>query len=418
MSIPVTCPECDYHFQVADEFAGRPGRCPECEVIIQVPDPAVDHDPPSDDHLDPYPYQTPRAVEAFQDEPVPFTRRVRHEPDPPLPPPEVAAVPSERTFDRGKRAKNWNAVAGGFRNLTIAAVLLTLNQVLDTTFLLIDGAEALKDERLDAKDWAMMAANGLLTMLGLILWAVGRIGCGRVPYVPARSIARPAAIVAGCSAALGVLAFAGIIVGIVIAQQNQAGALALLFIGFCSFFPAILGCIIGEFMALTSQLRMAAGLGDSAFARASRLQLTSAVLLTTVSAFGCCGLLIFLMDKAGEQQHAAKQKMRQAREREERERREKEAEIPKGAAKKGVGKAGNADDPEDPEPPPQLADFPELVYGMKIGQLLIVLAYSVVSIACWQLGRAAIRRETERLLGDPHAPDRDRDLDRGWGDDY
>ena len=39
MSIPVTCPECQSHFHVGDEFAGRPGRCPECTAILQVPDP-------------------------------------------------------------------------------------------------------------------------------------------------------------------------------------------------------------------------------------------------------------------------------------------------------------------------------------------------------------------------------------------
>jgi hypothetical protein len=46
---------------------------------------------------------------------------------------------------------------------------------------------------------------------------------------------------------------------------------------------------------------------------------------------------------------------------------------------------------------------------MVIGRLFVVLTYAAVSIICFQVGRRAVRREIDHLVGDPHDRDRARD---------
>src|SRR4051812_36867543 len=129
MSIPVTCPECQSHFHVGDEFAGQPGRCPECAAVIEVPDPAAAPDAP-EERVDPQPYWTPRGVEAFAEmpsrsrEPRPEERRDdmrQHRADYAEPKPRYDD-PRPR-FDPVARAAKWKAVAHGLRNLMVAVTL-------------------------------------------------------------------------------------------------------------------------------------------------------------------------------------------------------------------------------------------------------------------------------------------------------
>src|SRR3954469_5259793 len=128
MPIPVTCPECQYHFLVGDEFAGRPGRCPECAAIIHVPDAdrgvqMTPLPPPGEPH-DPSPYQSARPADVFDEFPSRLRRRRRREED------DVdwdrgqrddyddrrrdrSIEDSPRTFDPRARAAKWESVSRG-----------------------------------------------------------------------------------------------------------------------------------------------------------------------------------------------------------------------------------------------------------------------------------------------------------------
>jgi hypothetical protein len=410
MPIPVTCPECQYDFLVGDEFAGRPGRCPECAAIIHVPAPDEAGASP-DDHD---PYRTPRGR---RHEPVmeslsprgrsdDWEREQRNDYD--EAPRGPAAGDGGRTFDPHARAARWESVSRGLRNLMVAVILVAVAEMVSCAFTLIDPVQPGQQNNLGPKEQALVVGNMLFSIISLILWALGRIGCGRVPYVPARRVAMPAGVIAGLTALSGVFAFGGLVGGILIMQQNQGVGALLLLGGVCAFIPLLIGFPVAEIMGLVSQVRIANGLRDAAFARASRLQILVAIVLTGIVMVGFCVFFVFLM---AEMQKAQK-KQQEEQQQQMRQQGLDQPADPK-APLKGKGKvAAKKNAPAAPgqpqqQPPPELdlGEYPGVVYGIAIGRLLVILIYAAVSVACFQLGRRAIRREVSRLVGDPH--DRD-----------
>jgi hypothetical protein len=425
MPIPVTCPECQYHFLVGEEFAGRPGRCPECAAIIHVPGPDLRPLPASYEPPDPSPYRTSRADDAFDDFPSRLRRRRRDDDgdryerdqrdDYDDRERDRALADQPPTFDAHARARKWASVAGGLRNLMVAVVLIAIAQVVTSAFDLVEPIQPGQQNALRPRDKAMLIGNLVFFVLAMLLWAYGRIGCGRCPYVPARRVALPAGVIAGLTAVLGACAFGAIVVGVFLVAQNPVGpGAALLLLGVCAFFPAFVGFLVAELMGLVSQVKMATGLRDAAFARASRLQIVVALILTGLSMAGVCVLFVFMM---GEMQKA--QKKQEDEQRQQQHAQQPPAEnadaAPPGPKGKGIAKpkgpapVNNGQAGQQPPPEFDWGEHPGAVYAMVIGRLFIFLTYAVVSVVCFQLGRRAVRREIDHLVGDPHDRDQPRD---------
>jgi hypothetical protein len=407
MPINVYCTECQFTFLVGDEFAGQLGRCPECANIIQVPgedSPAVEPEP----HIDPYPYHTPRAVEAFEDFPA-SSRRPRGEEPPPRVQPKRDAAPREPTFDKEARAARWRSVSKGLRNMMVAVIVVAASQVLWMALLFADGVKPGQPKQWGAREKALNVGDVVVLGVGLALWGMGRIACGFVPYVPARRIARPAAIIAGMTAVNGVIALGGMLFGMIILENNLGAGIGLITLGFCALLPAMFGFVVAEVMGLLSQIRMASGLQDAGFARASRVQFMLGLFLTFLCMAGACGLTMFVGTEQNKKQQQMKQeqeaKAKQAQNAEPEKEKEKEAApAPAEAKQKGKGK-GKAAGQQEPPPEIDLDEYPLVMYGMMTGWLLVILSYTLASVICFQLGRAAIRREVEDLVGETNEHD-------------
>ena len=91
---------------------------------------------------------------------------------------------------------------------------------------------------------------GTTVVLGIchLLWMVGRFGCARVPYVPARQVAVPAAVVAGITGVCGVLALAMSAVGILMLQQGNLGGADFIGLGVCGLMPVTVGFGVAELL--------------------------------------------------------------------------------------------------------------------------------------------------------------------------
>ncbi len=416
MPINVTCPGCEYHFLVGDEFAGRPGRCPECETVIHVPD--IDGGShPVESSPEPDAFANPHPVDSFEEFPRSSRRRdderERHLLDLRQDEDDRPRLP---TFDPHARAAKWQNVSNGLRNLMVAVVILAINEIVGSAFTLVDGIQPGQGNNLNAKEIALVLGNAIVSCIALALWAMGRIGCGRVPYVPARRIARPAGVIAGMTAAGGILGLAGMVGGVMIMQQNQGAGLGLMCLGACTFLPAILGFVVAEFMGLLSQIKIATGLRDHAFATASKALLAVVLILTGCAMIGGFALVVFM----GEESNKAQQRQfRQQQAQQPKVRDKNRPPLPAGKAKgnwngRKNGPAVPANPPAGQQQPPpfDIADYPGLAYGILIGRLAATLIYAFVAILCVQLGRAAIRREIANLIGDPH------DQGQGHGDAY
>ena len=178
MPIPVTCPECQYHFLVDDEFAGRPGRCPECAAVIQVPDPEPTPPPPLPEvHEDPYPYRTPRAVEAFEDFPSRTRRsrdrdpehddddRDRHERDLRDDYEEGRGARGRGEFDAHARAAAWERVYKGLGYIQLGVILYFFGQLLQMGFIIARGLDKLNENALPDGGEIAVGIGGLVVVL-------------------------------------------------------------------------------------------------------------------------------------------------------------------------------------------------------------------------------------------------------------
>src|SRR5262245_19134195 len=142
MPIPVTCPECQYHFLVGEEFAGRPGRCPECAAVMHVPGPDSDLPHPGA-HPDPFPERTPRAAESFDDFPSRVRRRRDEVRERDRYEDELRDDFDDRqgrsrggSFDPHARAAKWESASRGLRNLMVAVILRAVAEIVSCRFTL------------------------------------------------------------------------------------------------------------------------------------------------------------------------------------------------------------------------------------------------------------------------------------------
>ena len=310
MPINVTCSNCLFAFHVDDEFAGRLGRCPECTTVLQVPgeelvpslpEPPAEHDP----------YHSHRSAKAFDEFP---TRRVRsddyrgHEGITEKP----KASPRVLRFDKEARAARWNRVSHGLRNLIVAVVLMSTSELLGATYTLIEGAKPGAQNAFGAR-FVLFLGSLFISAISLGLWSIGRIGCARVPYVPARGPAIASAIIAGMTGASGVCGLAGMLIGLLVIQQgNLIQGAVLTNLGVCGVMPALFGFFLAEVLGLWSQIRMAQGLGDVAFARSSRVMM---LILTGLALLSMCVMGLLMVALVAQQQEEQRKENQQAQER-------------------------------------------------------------------------------------------------------
>src|SRR5690349_18930249 len=187
MSIPVTCSDCQSHFHVGDEFAGRPGRCPECGHVLEVPAPAaeVPHPEPVE-HPEPYPYWGPSAPEPFEERPAPVRERRRDRAD------DVRRddtdEPRRPRFDPHDRAARWSRVHRGLGYLQVAVVLGLVSQFLQTILMLARGGVQQNPNGLpDSGQVALVFGAMAMLLAAAMFWLMGRAAGMRAPYVPARN---------------------------------------------------------------------------------------------------------------------------------------------------------------------------------------------------------------------------------------
>jgi type II secretory pathway component PulM len=468
MSIPVTCPECDSHFHVGDEFAGKPGRCPECAAVIEVPDPDKETDTPPE-RVDPHPFWTPRGVEAFEEMPSRSREPRAERPLDPMQQHRADYAEPRPRFDPAARAAKWKAVAHGLRNLMVAVTLIAVDELVGTSFLLVDGVkEAAQQQNFGPREKALIIGHGLIAGLCILMWMFGRIGCARVPYVPARRLAVPAGVIAGLTGMTGLIGMTLFILGFAMLQQGNMAGFGLAGIGECALLPAMFGFVIAEVLGVWSQIRMAEGLHDLTFGRTSKVMMTVLVLLTSLVVCGSCLLFMLVVaavEKANQKQQQQLQQQQQqpapivqpaeepppndpapakkgiednetkktndgqASPRKDQEPKKKDigpkdkdvppvdagkaepkkkdAEQAPPVVKNAQGPAGKKGQGQQQPPPPEIdpAEHPEVVYGITIFALLIALTYAGFCLVCFQSGRRAIQREIQHLVGNPHDHD-------------
>ena len=385
MAIPVTCSECAYRFHVELAFAGRSGRCPECDALIEVPARAEDDGEPADD---------------FEASPLPgeFASSSRREsaPEP------VRRVRREKPkFDPRPRMAKWDRVAGGFRNLAIAAGLIAIDSIVRAAFNLVNGLPD-ENQKFTSAQLALMAGNGLITIVSIALWMSGRIGIARSPYLPARGTVRSAAALAVLSGVPGALGMIVLVIGVMIAQNNPQGGFVSIQLGICGLGIFGLGWLVAEIVGLIAQIQILGALAATGASRLAKAQLTSLVMLICLSIIGFCGLMIALMPEIKKAQEE-EQKARMAR---------KQGNPPPfPAAKKAPPPPEAKDDnpnvnpnnpngnnpPPPPPPPAFFQENPQMVLAITLVSVGMTVAYALLSAAAFLAAQGAVRREIERL---------------------
>ena len=148
-------------------------------------------------------------------------------------------------------------------------------------------------------------------------------------------------MIAGLTAVCGVLGLGGFVGGIMIMQNNMGAGGALLCLGVCTIFPAMLGFVVAELMGLISQMRMATGLRDRAFGNASKLLLVVAILLTLLSIIAVFVMFLIVaadVNKAQQQQFQQQQQQNNN---------DKNKEQPAGNAKQNDNQKQPLDKPKE-----------------------------------------------------------------------
>jgi hypothetical protein len=414
MSIPVTCPECQSHFHVGDEFAGRPGRCPECEAILHVPDPdaPVEHAV----HPDPHPYWAAPAAEAFEAAPAPVREPRPEERFEPAPWRRPDDRPRQRQFDPHDRAARWARVHRGLGYVQVAVVLGFVSQILQTVLMLARGGAQQDPNALPDSGQIALGFGALFMVLAAwMFWVLGRAAGLRVPYVPARSCARASFVMALGSIGASVLTFCLLFMTLGVAAQAGANGgppppAAVLFVllmmgALCLTAGLAGGAEIAGLMALA---RIGDALRDRAAAGWARRSIVVMVLAGGLMVFGFCGVFVYAGAKEQQRQQQAQAaggaNPAPANDKD----KPKEKRKDKAGAKDKAGNGKDAPAPAQPaaagpgqNPPPEpmdgtLALVLDLVF---FGPLILYLIHYSVAL---QVGRKAIRREIDVLTGKDH----------------
>jgi hypothetical protein len=324
----------------------------------------------------------------------------------------------------------------------IAVVLAMINLLVIAAFVLTDEIKPGPPQNFVGRDIALWFGTTIVAAVYMMLWMAGRLTCARVPYVPARGAAVPAGVVAGLSGGCGVLSLGIMAIGILTIQQGNLNGAGFVVLGAIGLMPAGLGYAVAEVMGLWSQVQMADGLRDRTFGRLSRILFAGTAIGGTLGACGMC-CTVFAMISAAQQQAQQQQAQQQAQQQQPKQPglpAEKAAEP--GAKDEGPptgknvppakgGAIGEKKDPKNElknpakkeeakdekkeqapaavnagpaanQPPPDPAQVKAVTYAMAIFGMFLALVYAGLSIACFQAGRRAIRREVTRLIGDPH----------------
>jgi hypothetical protein len=407
MPIPVTCPECQYHFLVGDEFAGRPGRCPECAAIIHVPG-SDSHalPPPAHESHDPSPYGSPRSTEAFDDFPSRLRRR-RREPDDWERDErddyddrrrDRSSEDRPRTFDPQARAAAWGRVHKGLGSVQIAVILYFFGQLLQTGFILIRGVDKANGNALPDSGEIAVGIGGLVVVTAAgLFWLFGRAAGTRVPYVPARGWARASfyLVLAAFGSLVGfcctfVTAFAAMV-----QQGPNPGAALLLVLSLMVMGLGMLVLVAAEVTGLVSLAKIGDGLRDSAAAAWARRSLVLLMVLIGLLMAGLCGFVIYAGQHAKQKGPAANQPANQ-----------NNPVVPKGKGK-GNGPAAPNGQPQQPQQPNPFDDDaldPTTQFAFQAAMIGLILIYLLHYSVALQKARRAIRAEIHRLTGaDEHA---------------
>lgn len=365
MPISVTCPECAYRFHVDAAFAGRPGRCPECDAVIQVPAATAFDDA----------YAEPGGLAEF-----PSASRRRAVEPPALRPADEDAAPG----NPGPRIEKWRRVAAGYRNLAIAAGLVAIDTAIRGGFNLANGVNLEENPQFTSAQKALMVGNGLFSALAIILWAVGRFGLGKTPYLPARGAAMSSGVMAGLAAVPGILGVLLAAAGILLAAENPVGALAMINFGGCGICLFGLGWAVAEIVGLIAQIRMAKGLDAPGAATWAKTQLTTLVVLMVVGFTGFCVLVMVLAGEMKRQDDARKQ-----------------ANVPMPPPGKNAP-ANNANNANNNQPPPlDLEEHKDTITALIVAFTVTTIAFALLCVVSFLASMKAVRREILRLSGGP-----------------
>jgi hypothetical protein len=410
MSIPVTCHECDSHFHVEDEFAGRPGRCPDCEAILQVPDLAASAD--HSDHLDPLPLPSSWRTSTLHSPPIPsreIRRDQRQDHERTL---RQDYVDQLRRFDPLDRAARWARVHRGLGHLQVAVVLGFLSQILQTLLMLARGGVQQDPNALPDSGQIALVFGALVMMLASgMFWILARAAGVRVPYVPARNCARPSFLMTlGCVATGLITICLFFATAMAMAQAGPNGGpppgavvfVLMFMLGLCLTGGLALGAEIAGLMSLG---RIGDALRDRAAARWARRSIIVMVLTGGLIVFGAFAILVYIgaeQQKRQEQAKAGAQDPAGAKEKPKEMGKDKavgkaKADNAKEAAPAQAPAAGPAQNP----PPEPIDGTVAVIFDLIFFVPLIVFLFHY-SVAL-QAGRRAIRREIDVLTGKEHS---------------
>ena len=375
MPISVTCPECAFRFHVDEAFAGRPGRCPECDAVIQVPAAEIDAD-------------------RLGDFPSASRRRAAEYPTYREPAREAAAA------DPGPRIAKWTRVAAGYRNLAIAFVLIVIGSLLIGGFSLASDQKNDDPVKFTSADKALIIGNHVFTAVFAVLWAVGRMGVGKTPYLPARGIGMTAGIMAGLSAVLGVLGAGMAITGVAVAGDDVMKAIVIIQIGGCGLGLFYMGFAVAEIVGLVAQIRIASALGATGASAWAKAQLTAFIALMLAGVVGFCVLFMVLF--------ADMQKQMQAQQAQQQPNNPPPfgKNAPKDAPKNApANNANNVNNANNPPPPPQFnpADYEKEIKIISLVVMATTVAFSLLCVFSFLASQKAVKREIARLGGGPDA---------------
>ena len=411
MPIPVTCPECQYHFLVGDEFAGRPGRCPECAGVIHVPGPEPDPPHPGA-HPDPFPERTPRAAEAFDD----FPSRVRRRRD------EVRerdryednlredfedrrGGPRGGSFDPHARAAAWQRVYKGLGYVQIAVILYFFGQLLQTGFVLVRGIDRANGNALPDSGEIAVGIGGLVVMMAAgAFWLVGRFGGTRVPYVPARGWAKVSFFLSMAGVASMVGFFCLFISALVMVGQQgpNPGAVLIILLALMVVFLAALLLVGAEVCALVSLAKIGDGLQARGVASWARQTMVLLFVLLGLMMVGVCSIGIYSTEKQKQKQAAAGNppvvQQNGAAPQGKNNNKDKDAAPAKGnPAPAGAPGPNGQQQQQNPFGDDELDDKTQfIVQAVMVGLILLYLLHFSIGL---QRGRRAIRAEMNRLTG-------------------
>lgn len=412
MSIPVTCSDCQAHFHVGDEFAGRPGRCPECGHVLEVPDPATDpavhaeradpHHPYGTPHFDQPPLPEPRGQDRparddywEEDHQADYDDHRRSRSD-----------PRERQFDPHERAARWARVHRGLGHLQVAVVLGVVSQFLQTILMLARGGVQQNPNGLPDSGQVALAIGAVFMVLSAwMFWVLGRAAGLRVPYVPARNSARMSFVLVLGSIGGFLFSFCFLFGAVGAAQNGGNGgeAAVMLLLTLCVGLLTVLLTAGAEIAGLLSLGRIGDALRDRAAAAWARRTIVVMIVAVGLMMFGLCGVSVYAAahmppppnGQGGGNGGAAGGQNKKAPEKDKAAAKDK-AEHPKDAApaQPPAGNAAGQNPP--PEPDETIALILELVVYVPL--ILYLIHYSMAL----QAGRRAIRREIDVLTGADH----------------